>query len=510
MRTDGTAPAEVLAVPAGDLSRSLAYLLVPLRDQYVAIMDVLTSCVDDLSPGEISETVAPSFPGMTVQLVAQRLKDLDGKYRVVSGHPDSDLRRFEELDGTRWRWSATPVGREVHRFYQDVLRERDCGQREIPLPSLRNITDALTTLAGRSSLGPEETAALVSQVFVSHDDLDSALTGAADALISLARRFDLSQSDTAELKSMLLGYATHVVAEVEHGVARAHRLLCLLGPRFTDLAATCRSASRAQALVGKGLLTASRGSRPQDWQQLTEWFDPLRGKAARFSLRVVAAIPAMHANLRRLQGLTSGGTVRARALHLAAASANPQTGPQITAAALADHPWRKLHTRAPEAAQGSSWHDGPHVPLPSLLRTTGQMKPRGPVTRARQDTAEREAVEREVEAHARQQAQAISEVLSGIRPLSAPAARAALAAVVAAAGAPARAADGVRTGAHAGLGCSLLPTPDNQGRLRGANWSLALPGQIAVFHRPKQPPTPQQLQVFGRRNAEPQPAKAVS
>ena len=52
-----------------------------------------------------------------------------------------------------------------------------------------------------------------------HDALDGALVGAKDVLAGLADRFDLDRDRTAELKGLLVDYATHVAVELRRGSA---------------------------------------------------------------------------------------------------------------------------------------------------------------------------------------------------------------------------------------------------------------------------------------------------
>ncbi len=109
--------------------------------------------------------------------------------------------------------------------------------------------------------------------------------GAEDSLAGLAERFDLDRESTAELKGLLVDYATHVAAELERGTQQAHDVLHRhLRPHFADLAAISVAGSQARALIARGALTASKGGRVADWEGLTAWCDPHTGRSSRFAL----------------------------------------------------------------------------------------------------------------------------------------------------------------------------------------------------------------------------------
>ena len=90
-----------------------------------------------------------------------------------------------------------------------------------------------------------------------------------------------------------------------------------LRPHFATLAEIAVGESQARALIERGALTASKGGRVADWEGLTAWCDPHSGRSSRFALRLVRALPGMHANLRRLHSSASYATGRVRAVSAA-------------------------------------------------------------------------------------------------------------------------------------------------------------------------------------------------
>lgn len=287
---------DLVDIREGDSRGVVSYLVVRESDQYVAIMDVLESSVTDLTPREIVAALQAAGTLLDERVVEERLKKLR-KWGAVSPRTDtSRILRHSDLLARHWRYTATPTGRQAQRFYRTVLAGTPA-VREIPLSSLARVVDALDALAAGMPQRSVDAAELVGRLFVSHDHLDAALVGAEDGLTGLADRFDLDDESTAELKGLLVDYATRVAAELEHGAARAFRGLRLLRPRFAELANTAVAESDAQALIERGALTASHGGRVEDWEGLLGWFDPATGRSAQFALRLVRALPGMHANL---------------------------------------------------------------------------------------------------------------------------------------------------------------------------------------------------------------------
>jgi uncharacterized protein (TIGR02677 family) len=487
--TDGSESGEWVRLGVCDARRSVAYLLAPESDEYIAVMEVLESSVTDLTPAEVSEALARAGSAIDGRAVEKRLDQLVA-WDAVSARTDAKLIRTRaELLSRNWRYTATPAGRQVQRFYRTVLAGA-ATMREIPLASLARVVDGLERLRDEPELTGGDIAELISRLFTGHDDLDSALVGAEDMLSGLADRFDLDDDRTAELKGLLVDYATRVAAELERGAGRAHAALTVLRPRYPALAETAVAMSDARSLIEAGALTASRGGRAADWEGLRAWFDPGTGRAARFAMRLVRALPAMHVNLRRLHTSSGTATGRARALAFARACADPELGTSVFLAALGDHSWRKLHGTADEedATRLPSWRTGPLVPVPELLHKTGRAGPRGRPPAARDDAAARERVAAARAARRQDHDAALRAVLAATpgAPLSEPAARVALAALMATVRSRPR--KGRRSSTFDGLGCTLLYTGVGAGIVRAPTWRVVVPGRRIVFHLPGEQP----------------------
>jgi len=469
-----------------DARRAVSYLAVPESDDYIAIMGVLDASPTDLTAAEVTTELRDSGLELPLTVVMSRLTQLHDWHVVAHQSDLSDVRRFRDLNANNWRYTATSIGRQVQRFYEVYLQGTPV-VREIPLQSLNTVVTSLEALVTHVDMEASDLRARAHELFVNHDALDAALVGAEDTLTSLASRFDLDGDRTVELKDLLLGYATRIAYELDKGADRADRALRVLRPRFTDLAVSTVSESDAQELIQRGALIASRGGRVQDWEGLTVWFDPHKGRAARFSMRIVRAIPTFHANLRRLHATGAAGTSRGRALMLAKACLNPDLGTQLFLAAVGDHPWRKLYAQADddELPRVPPWRDGPQVSLPPALRNTGASGARGRAPAPLDDSATHAEVQRRRQAAAVAHDAALREVLAAPpgATLSDRAARVALVALMEAA--RTRPVGERRTAAKAGLACTLFHTATGTGLIAAPTWRAWIPNRHVVFHHPR-------------------------
>lgn len=489
--------------PAVDGARQVvSYLVAPEAEQYLAVMAVLEASVEDLTPAQVLRAVADQLGagagGLDSRSVETRLEQLRSWGAATARTDTSEARRYTDLLLRNWRYTATPAGREVQRFYVQRLAGTQLA-REIPLGSLQRALSSLQQLrallqdlpggAGVQELTVEQVAALAEHtatLFVSHDDLDGALVGAEDTLAGLADRFDLDGSDTSALKDLLIEYATRIANELSHGSAQAHAALLEFGQHVPLLCAASVQASLASELIRRGALDASRGGRQQDWDGLLRWFDPARGRAARLSLSLVRAVPGMQANLRRLHSSSGTATARARALLLAKACTDPELGRDILLAATGDHAWRKLHGVADaQPGRNPSWHTGPVVQVGDILRTTGRSGSRGRAAVARSDVLARAEVTAQRAERERIRLAAVEEILTATAgsTLTPSAAALALAALTCTARIAARGRVRLAVQTKLGIACTLVFTPGVHGRICAPHWSVHTMDRTPVFHR---------------------------
>lgn len=474
------------SIDVDDARLVAAYLVAPGSDDYVAIMEVLETSVEALVPREIGAALILAGRPLTDVVLQDRLDQLDRWGALVWRTDGTQVLRHADLLARNYRYTATPVGRQVQRFYRVALAGAPV-LREIPLRSLAVAVQALRELVDESQQADPDTVDRIARLFVSHDNLDGGLVGAEDALMELADRFDLDGGGTADLKELLVSYASRVAVELERGGAQASALLDRLSGRFDELSSTAVAGSEGRDLIARGALSAARGGRPEDWAALRRWFDPGSGRAAAFSMRLVRALPGMHVNIRRLHTSTGVASSRARALALARACLDDALGPAIFAAAMGDHQWRKLHSVAPGENEGPrtpEWRKGPAVDVPALLRATGRSGGRGRPPAGRDGSSATRAVAERRERRQLEHAEALAEVLSaqpGSR-LSAGASSLAYGALLRTVRSAAE--GGHRSAVHLGLACTIVSSREGVGVLTGPNFRVLLPGRTAVFHAP--------------------------
>lgn len=88
---------------AQDPTRALGYTVSRVRHEYAAVMGVLDQAVDHLTPAEVAVELAARGVALHPGVVAQRLKALQETFLAVSGQPDNEIERWQELSGARWR-----------------------------------------------------------------------------------------------------------------------------------------------------------------------------------------------------------------------------------------------------------------------------------------------------------------------------------------------------------------------------------------------------------------------
>ena len=142
-----------LAVGVSDSRLALAYLLSRASDDYIAVMDVLEASVTDMTPAEVVAALAAAGHPMGEAAVVKRLDRLR-TWTAVSARTDHGrILRYSDIAARNWRYTPTPLGRQVQRFYRSYLSGQPV-VREIPLTNLARLVDALEQLAGLAGATP--------------------------------------------------------------------------------------------------------------------------------------------------------------------------------------------------------------------------------------------------------------------------------------------------------------------------------------------------------------------
>src|ERR1017187_2697002 len=139
----------IVATQYHDARTVVSYLVVLESSQYIAIMDTLEGSITDLTSGEVGVRLQAAGILLDVNLVQTRLDALRD-WGAVSARTDaSRILRYSDLLARNWRYTATPSGRQVQRFYSKFLAGTPA-VREIPLSSLARVVQAAEALASTS------------------------------------------------------------------------------------------------------------------------------------------------------------------------------------------------------------------------------------------------------------------------------------------------------------------------------------------------------------------------
>ncbi|GAB1331842.1 hypothetical protein ACE1SV_61810 [Streptomyces sennicomposti] len=117
-----------------DARMVVGYLVRPESSEYIAIMDVLEGSVTDLTVAEVAVALVAAGVRLDARLVEKRLDALKDMGAVSFRSDTSHARRYAEILPRNWRYTASPAGRHVQRFYRQVLAGT-VTVREIPSTS---------------------------------------------------------------------------------------------------------------------------------------------------------------------------------------------------------------------------------------------------------------------------------------------------------------------------------------------------------------------------------------
>lgn len=98
-------------------------------------MDVLEASVTEMTAADVAAALASAGHRLPAHVVETRLDSLKNIGAVSARSDTSRARRYSELLARNWRYTASPVGRQVQRFYRQVLAATPT-MREIPIQSL--------------------------------------------------------------------------------------------------------------------------------------------------------------------------------------------------------------------------------------------------------------------------------------------------------------------------------------------------------------------------------------
>lgn len=428
----GVAPSTASDAPEAHRVRHLfRYLGGEEWAEYRAVLAVFADTFfTEFSPEEVQARLVGSHLG--VEVVRDRLERLRqwGNLTVSTdaGNPTS----LEDYNRRRHRYLITSAGQQVFDLTERLL----AGIDEVADPQAGRLSDLaarLQTLADHASsdfgdLGTEEATAAVRAVFDTHERFAEELTGFFRQLAQWQSRYNLSADEVQLLATVIVGYVSEQLAQIERLQRPIARSLELIMPRLDRLLPRV-DAGLAERVGEAGLaekFSARRtlGTERDDWRLLSGWFSDAVGHPSRLSQltgQALAAVRTLTANLSRLSRLGTATTSR-RSDFLRLASFLDAAGTlaeahDLAAAAFGLGSCRKAGRLAADADDPdpttTPWVSAPRAVVPVSLRERGDRTQRGNTTPVRDRSSEQRIISERLE-HERVERQAAArELLSG-------------------------------------------------------------------------------------------------
>lgn len=477
--------------------------------EYRAVLAVFADTFfTEFSPEEVQARMVDSHLGADV--VRDRLERLRqwGNLTVSTdvGNPTS----LEDYNRRRHRYLITSAGQQVFDLTERLL----AGIDEVADPQAGRLSDLaarLQALADHASndfgdLGIEDATAAVRAVFDTHERFAEELTGFFRQLAQWQSRYDLSTDEVQLLATVIVGYVSEQLAQIERLQRPIARSLELITPRLDRLLPRV-DAGLAERVGEAGLaemFSARRtlGTERDDWRLLSGWFSEAPGRPSRLSQltdQALSAVRTLTANLSRLSRLGTATTSRrADFLRLAGsfdAAATSGEAHDLAAAAFGLGSCRKAGTLAADADDPAPtttpWASAPRASVPVSLRERGERTQRGNTTPVRDRSSELRIIAERLDRERVERQAAARELLSGTDEtgridgaLLSPAAFGLLRELISLCGHRAAGDAGTRVASAAGLRCELrrddlvetvIRCPEGRLLLHGLTITIAQP-----------------------------------
>lgn len=399
--------------------------------EYRAILAVFADTFfTEFSPEDVQARLEGSHLGADV--VQDRLERLRqwGNLTVSTdaGNPTS----LEDYNRRRHRYLITRAGQQVFDLTERLL----AGIDEVADPQAGRLSDLaarLQTLADHAStdfgdLGTEEATAAVRAVFDTHERFAEELTGFFRQLAQWQSRYDLSTDEVQLLATVIVGYVSEQLAQIERLQRPIARSLELIMSRLDWLlpridAGLAERVGEA-GLAGKFSARRTLGNERDDWRLLSGWFSDAVGHPSRLSQltgQALAAVRTLTANLSRLSRLGTATTSRrSDFLRLAGffdAAATLREAHDLAAAAYGLGSCRKAGMLAADvddpAPTTTPWASAPRASVPVSLRERGERTQRGNTTPVRDRSNELRIISERLNHERVERKAAARELLSG-------------------------------------------------------------------------------------------------
>lgn len=398
---------------------------------YRAILAVFADTFfTEFSPEEVQARLVGS--DLSAGVVQDRLESLRqwGNLTVSTdaGNPTS----LEDYNRRRHRYLITSAGQQVFDLTERLL----AGIDEVADPQAGRLNDLAARLQmladhasnGFGDLSTEEATAAVRAVFDTHERFAEELTGFFRQLAQWQSRYDLSADEVQLLATVIVGYVSEQLAQIERlqrPIARSlQQVMGHLDRLLPRVDAGLAERVGEAGLADKFSARRIRGSERDDWRLLSGWFSDGPGHPARLSQhtnQALAAVRTLTANLSRLSRLGAATTSRrADFLRLAVfldAAATSGEAHDLAAAAFGLGSCRKAGTLAADADDPAPtttpWANAPRASVPVSLRERGERTQRGSTTPMRDRSSEQRAISERLDRERIERQAAARELLSG-------------------------------------------------------------------------------------------------
>lgn len=399
--------------------------------EYRAILAVFADTFfTEFSPDEVHARLVGSH--LSADVVQDRLERLRqwGNLTVSTdaGNPTS----LEDYNRRRHRYLITSAGQQVYDLTERLL----VGIDEVADPQAGRLNDLAGRLqlladhapSGFGDLGVEEATAAVRAVFDTHERFAEELTGFFRQLAQWQSRYDLSADEVQLLATVIVGYVSEQLVQIERLQRPIARSLEQIMPQLDRLlprvdAGLAERVGEA-GLADKFSARRTHGTERDDWRLLSGWFSDAPGHPARLSQltnQALAAVRTLTANLSRLSRLGTATTSRradylrlARFLDAAVTSSEAH---DLAAAAFGLGSCRKAGTLAADADDPAPtitpWASAPRASVPVSLRERGERTQRGNATPVRDSRSEQRVIRERLDRERVEREAAARELLSG-------------------------------------------------------------------------------------------------
>ncbi|MCY3951366.1 MAG: TIGR02677 family protein [bacterium] len=397
--------------PAGDGERDRArqlfrYLGGEEWQEYRAILSVFAGTFfAEFTSEDVAARPVVAGTGLDAEAVAARLESLRrwGNLTVSSsiGTPAS----LDDYYRRRNRYLITRAGQEVHELVEGVLAGVD-EIGDVQAGRLRDLHRALGELTAQvdAEEGGEELADRVRRVFDLHERFTSELTQFFAELNQWQNRYDLDADEVQLFATVLVGYVSEKLSEIERMTRPIARSLTAILGRLDDLLPALRTglADRVDdaGLAESVAVRRLKGTDPADWDHLAAWFRPPPGRPSRLdqlTRQAVAAVRTLTANVTRLSRAGLGAASRRADFVKLAGFFDRATSAgeahRIGAAAFGLGSCRRIGAPAADVDDPvptvTPWREAPRATVAVSLRIRGDRSQRGLATPVRDRRTER-------------------------------------------------------------------------------------------------------------------------